>query len=511
MTERYACICVKEFPAQAMLRLRPDLRDQPCAILQGDPPLQEVCSLNRKARALGLQRGMTKVEVETFPQVAMLPRSYEEEAAAKAIILECAGAFTPRVEECNQAESSQTDSTEDGLFLCVLDIAGTERLFGPADALARNLLARLQTLQIAACIAVSSNFYASIATARALTARNPVQIIPTGDEKESLAPLPLAVLDLAERQAETFSLWGIRTLGMLAALPEKELIARMGQPGKRLRQLARGELRHLFRPAEPAFTLVERMELESPVEVLDALLFVANMMLEQIIVRATARVLALASVTITLKLEGGATHARTVRPALATTDRQLWLKLLHLDLEAHPPQAAIVAITLQAEPGRTSKVQLGLFSPQLPEPTRLDVTLARIRAIVGDENVGRAVLNDTHAPDAFRMEPFQVPSTKPADRVAAATRPALRRMRPAEPIFVTLQNQQPRTFIFREQRYTIDRAYGPWLSSGEWWNPTLWGCEQWDIVARAQNGAMLCCCLVRDVLRNQWQMAALYD
>ena len=43
---------------------------------------------------------------------------------------------------------------------------------------------------------------------------------------------------------------------------------------------------------------------------------------------------------MTLTLEGGRTHSRTVRPALPTNDRQLWIKLLHLDLEAHPPQAA---------------------------------------------------------------------------------------------------------------------------------------------------------------------------
>ena len=91
-----------------------------------------------------------------------------------------------------------------------------------------------------------------------------------------------------------------------------------------------------------------------------------------------------------------------------SNDRRLWLKLLHLDLEAHLPAAAIVAVTLSAEPGKTSKVQLGLFSPQLPEPGRLDVTLARIRAIVGDECVGQAVLRDTHRPDSFRMERFTV-------------------------------------------------------------------------------------------------------
>jgi protein ImuB len=299
---------------------------------------------------------------------------------------------------------------------------------------------------------------------------------------------------------------------MLANLPEKELIARMGQAGKRLRQLARGEQPHLFQPVEPEFTLAERMELDTPVELLDALLFVANMMLEQLILRAEARVLALASVSITLKLEGGAMHGRTVQPALPTNDRQMWLKLLHLDLEAHPPLAAILAVVLQAEPGKTSKVQLGLFAPQLPESSRLDVTLARIRAIVGEENVGRAVLKDTHAPDGFRMEPFQVPATHAKEVEASSTvRPAMRRMRPPVEIFVAVQEGQPKTFVFQEQRYTAERAYGPWLGSGEWWKPSLWGCEQWDLIARSQHGAMLCCCVMRDVLRNEWRMVALYD
>ena len=75
--------------------------------------------------------------------------------------------------------------------------------------------------------------------------------------------------------------------------------------------------------------------------------------------------------------------------------------MLHLDLEAHPPDAAILTVLLHAEPGNTSKVQLGLFSPQLPEAGRLDVALARIAALVGDGNVGQAVLDDTHAPESF--------------------------------------------------------------------------------------------------------------
>ena len=430
----YACLYLREFPARALLRLRPELRGKPVVVMEGQPPLEQVCSLNAKGRELGIVQGMTPVEVDTFSGVTVLPRSLKEEAATKAVLLECAGAFSPRVEDC----------CEDSAFLCVVDIAGTERLFGPAEAQAQKLLKRVRALGMTGCIAVSGNFHAAIALARGLSPRTTAQVVRRGEEAAALAPLPVSVLDLTEEQAETFSLWGIRTLGMLAALPEKELVARMGQTGRRLRQLARGECTHLFQPTEPAFILKEQMELDTPVEILDSLLFVINVMLDQLILRATDRVLALASVTVALTLEGDATHTRTVRPALPSNDKQLWIKLLHLDLEAHPPQVAILALTLTAEPGSISKEQLGLFAPQLPAPAHLDITLARIRNIVGDECVGRVVLRDAHGPDAFRMEPFAIPSAQPSNVTPASLRAAVRQLRPPEASFVILQSDRPR-------------------------------------------------------------------
>jgi protein ImuB len=499
--ELYACLYVKEFPAQALLRLRPELRNQPCAVMEGEPPLQQVCSLNSKARTLGVAQRMTRVEMDTFPSIKVLPRSPAEEITAKTALLECAATFSPRIE----------DQSNDNTFVCVIDIAGTAKLFGHPRRLAETLLKRVKALGVMAKVAVSNNFHAAICFARGMSPKNQITVIPPGEECETLASLPLAVLDLSEEHAEKFSLWGIHTLGMLAALPEKSLIARLGQEGKHLRQLAKGEQPHLFLPVEPAFMLEERMELDTPVELLNSLLFIVGVMLEQLVLRADARVLALASVTITLTLEGGASHTRTVRPALPTNDRQLWIKLLHLDLEAHPPQAAILSLILGAEPGTTSKVQLGLFSPQLPEPMRLDVTLARIRAIVGEDNVGRAVLNDTHQVDSFRMEAFSVFSGSASEAVSDQPRTVMRQLRPAESMTVTVRNQRPETFFFREKRYSVEHAYGPWLMSGDWWNPTLWGFEQWDLVARSQEGVLLCCCLMRDLTQNCWQMVALYD
>jgi protein ImuB len=257
------------------------------------------------------------------------------------------------------------------------------------------------------------------------------------------------------------------------------------------------------------------MELDTPVEQLESLLFVLGVLLEQLILRTTARVLALASVTTALTLEGGFTHSRTVRPALPTNDRQLWIKLLHLDLEAHPPQAAIVAVTLTAEPGSTSKVQLGLFSPQLPEPMRLDVTLARIRAVVGDECVGSPVLRNAHRPDSFQIEPFKVPAGGSSGHTAVSPPAAMRQLRPPERVSVTLRNRQPAFFVFRNCRYEVEHIYGPWLAEGDWWNRNTWALEQWDLVARpcspSGDASVLNCCLVRDLKDESWQVVTLYD
>src|ERR1700679_4084380 len=101
-SEIYACLHATEFPAQAVLRLRHELHSLPCVVMDGQPPFQQVCSLNTKARALGVNYGMTRVEVDTFPKSVVLSRSVQTETETKSILLECAGAFSPRIEDLSE-------------------------------------------------------------------------------------------------------------------------------------------------------------------------------------------------------------------------------------------------------------------------------------------------------------------------------------------------------------------------------------------------------------------------
>ena len=496
-TTLFACLHAAEFPAQALLRLRPDLRGEPVVIMDGRPPHEWVCSLNRRAFSLGAAPGMTRLDAEGLPGVRLLARSMETEIAARAVLLECVSQFSPRIEE---ASSGTTCAF-------VLDIAGTERLFGPPAQLAERMRAALASSGFHASIAISANFDTACIKAAAVRG---ITTIPAGEEGASLANLPVASLPLPEGPREIFAMWGIRTLGELAALPEVELITRLGPDARAWRELACGAHPHMFQPIEPEFTLREFCEFDDPVEEIDSLLFVGARMIECLVARAADRALSLAHLTARMRLQGSKIHECVLRPAVPSTDRKFLLKLLQLEIGAHPPQAAVIALELTADAGRCGTVQLGLFAPQTPEPSRLDVTLARLRAIVGDDRVGVPVLEDTHHPASFRMDAFAHASTG-RKREPGVPRMAVRRVRPPASVRVVQRDARPAAFRDAENHYEVTAAYGPWTTSGCWWSAEPWDVEEWDILARRNDGASIACLLVRDRARREWRLEAFYD
>jgi protein ImuB len=496
-TPLYACVHAAEFPAQALLRLCTGPQNEPVVVIEGRPPHECVCSMNRRALSLGVSLGMTRLDVEGIPGVRLVSRSLETESAARAVLLECVSQFSPRIEEAGTATACAF----------VLDITGTERLFGAPAQLAERMRTALASSGFRASIAVSTNFHTARMKAEATRG---IAIIAAGEESAALANLPLASLHLPEDPREVFAMWGIRTLGELAGLSEAELITRLGPEARTWLELARGGHAHIFQPIEPEFTLREFCEFEDPVEEIDSLLFMGARMIECLVARAVDRALSLALLTARMRLEGGKSHECVLRPAVPSVDRKFLLKLLQLEIGAHPPQAAVVSLELAAEAGRCGTVQLGLFAPQTPEPSRLDVTLVRLRAIVGDDHVGSPVLEDTHRPGAFRMEGF-AHGTPERKRESGVPRLALRRMRPPVPVRVVQRGARPAAFRDAENRFEVTAAYGPWRTSGCWWSADAWDLEEWDVLAERNNGAPVACLLVCDRTRNEWRLEAYYD
>jgi protein ImuB len=343
--ELYACAYIAEFPAQALLRLRVNLQSEPVTVLEGRAPQQVICALNQKARQRGAALGMTRLEAEGIAGLKLLVRSMDEEAAARTVFLECVSQFSPRIEEASEGTACAF----------VLDIAGMERLFGPPERLAERLREALAEAGFRASISVSANYHTarmSVAAARSIV------MIPEGEETKALARLPITVLGLAGEHEETFAIWGIHTLGELALLHEIDLVTRLGAQARTWGALARGTATHAFQPIESAPALEEFCEFDAPVEQADALLFMGARMIDCLVARAGARAFALASLTVRMKLEGGGLHEHIIRPALSSTDRKFLLKLLQLEIATHPPPAAVVALTLAAEAGHSSQVQM---------------------------------------------------------------------------------------------------------------------------------------------------------
>ena len=494
----YLCLHVPEFPAQALLRLRPELRMHAFAVMEGERPFERVISRPPQATAVGLGLGINRAEAEAYG-VPLLRRSVAEEAAAREALISALVPYTPAVED----HSTATDC------ILVIDLTGTERLLGPLAEAAGRIRGAVREAGFSARLVTSANVHTALCLARTRF-RQTIHVLP-GEEAAALAALPLAVLALEEEQAATFQQWGVRLLGELAGLPEIELIASLGQAGSRLRQLARGVLPHLFQPTPVAFALTEFLEFDFPAELLEPLLFTLNTMLEQLLARAASRALALASVTVECGHEKGEAHRRSLRPSLPTADRALLLKLLQLDLQAHPPEAAVVWLRLSAEPGPESKVQIGLFSPQLPESARLEVTLARLAAVVGEDRVGQAVLADSHQDGEFAMKPFVVPAIRPTALPGRAPTTGLRRLRPAATVHVSLMEARLSGFWHEGRRYEVRAMSGPWRSSGGWWAEQVWSAERWDVTAAAADGTVLVGVVAHDQRRQQWQLEAVYD
>src|SRR5438132_5403970 len=131
------------------------------------------------------------------------------------------------------------------------------------------------------------------------------------------------------------------------------------------------------------------MDLDSPVKLLEPLLFVLNRLLEQLCVRLRMHILAIGEIKVTLTLERNDSrskkavfHIRTLRLPVAARDSKLLLKLLQLDLEKHPPSLPVTVVRMLAIPIKPPAQQLGLFLPLSPDPGRLEVTLARIQSTV---------------------------------------------------------------------------------------------------------------------------------
>ena len=316
--------------------------------------------------------------------------------------------------------------------------------------------------------------------------------------------------------------WGIHTLGQLAALDKEELRNRLGADAVRLWQRANGTALRLLKFVQPPEAFEESFEFDHEIETAEPLLFMLRRFLEQLAVRLSAIYLVAQELTLRISFSnsrqvrhgtGKQSYERVFKIPQPTNDVDLLFRMLQTHLENFKSEHPIVAVALTAQPIRPASQQFGLFETALRNPQQLYETLARLSALLGSDRVGTPIKEETHRPDAFRMEPFSwasvesaVPSGNPKDALRTAhttTRLALRRFRP--PSNTSVFVSEARYLESDKIRGQIVDQTGPFLFSGNWWDEKSWARAEWDM--QLENGD-----LVRaHEAEGIWKLDGIYD
>src|SRR4051794_34801553 len=275
--------------------------------------------------------------------------------------------------------------------------------------------------------------------------------------------------------------WGIESLGQFAALEKEAVAARLGPIGVELWERATGKTTRLLKLVPLCESFEEAFEFENEIETSEPLLFMLRRFLQQFSVRLGALHLVVSELQLDITFSDKSGYAHRFKIPEPTNNVETLFRMLHTHLENFTSKSPIVAVALKAETAKPSFEQFHLFETALRDPARLTETLARLIGLLGSERVGTPVLEETHRPDSFRMEPFawQLPETKVEPPPLPAS--GLRRLRRALPASVLLTKNRPVHFRSRTVEGPVRAEKGPYLASGNWWDESAWDRAEWDV------------------------------
>jgi len=309
--------------------------------------------------------------------------------------------------------------------------------------------------------------------------------------------------------------WGIHTLGQFAALNREDLGARLGSEAVRLWECANGKTTRLLKLVQPPESFAESFEFENEIETAEPLLFMLRRFLQQLAVRLSAIYLVARELTLLITFANKQHYERVFKIPQPTNDVDLLFRMLQTHLENFKSEHPIVAVALDARPVKPAAQprMLSGCETALRDPKQLSETLARLTGLLGSDRVGTPVLEETHRPDAFRMEPFAWDvSIRFAADTAASTEEkkdalgvALRRFRPTESASGFLSENMPPHLRSANLSGKIADQRGPYFASGNWWDEKSWKRAEWDL--QLEDGVVVRC----HQSEEQWEVDGVYD
>jgi DNA polymerase-4 len=217
------------FYASVEQRDRPELRGKP-VIVGGVGGRGVVSAASYEARKYGVHSAMPVSTARRLcPQAVFLPVRMSHYAQVSHQIRDLFLSFTPLVEPLSLDEA-------------FLDVRGTEGLFGTASEIARRIKDRVkeETALIASVGVAPNKYLAKLASDHGKP--DGLVVVPPEQVTAFLAPLPVGrIWGVGKKAEQRLGALGVRTIGELAALPERLLADHFGESGRHVWRLAHGE------------------------------------------------------------------------------------------------------------------------------------------------------------------------------------------------------------------------------------------------------------------------------
>jgi DNA polymerase IV len=222
--------------------IAPGLSSRPLAIAPPAADRATLLALSPEARRAGLVRGMAVRKAQRLcPDLVVLPPNPQLYAKASRALHQILRVFAPTIEPRGYGHA-------------FLDLTGTTKLFGPPQDVAAKIRREARDrLRLPLSVGIASNKLVSQAAIKVdrRTASSPggetsehdesLLYVPTGGERQFLAPQPLEVMpELDPTVLTRLDDYQLELIGEVAAIPEDALCAVFGADGRILAARARG-------------------------------------------------------------------------------------------------------------------------------------------------------------------------------------------------------------------------------------------------------------------------------
>jgi len=426
-----------------------------------------IAALNAAAEAAGLAIGEALADARAkagFLQVRPLDAAADDAALRRLTLW--ATRYTPTASPWGEENGA------DGFFL---DVEGAAHLFGGEEKLIADLASRLRHFDLPARLAVAATPGAAWALARFHPA--PAIVLPTGQEAQALADLPIEALRLSAETSTTLRRLGCKTIGTLLDKPRAPFAARF--PAELLRRLdqALGRIDEPLVPivAPPVYHCL-RYLLE-PILTQAAIVALASRLMQTLIRVLERDDVGARALRLSLYRVDGAVEMVDIGLTLPTRNVAHVTRLIDLRLEALAAaedagfgfEALGLAVT-RAEPLPARQSEFTQLAGDGDRAERCAALIDKLRQRLGPASVRRFAPVASHIPE--RAE-----ALAPVAEEAAASWPAPDQTRPllllpqAEPTEVTalIPEGPPRRFCWRGVTHEVANAQGPERIASEWW------------------------------------------